>query len=256
MATNLVFSVQKAFKVLDLLVFEDTKEKGLRLSEISQRTNIKPNTLHNILRTMIVQKYVQQYEDGNYGAGPKIDQIYILRQISSNEHEYGPLNILESLRDDIKENVIFAVLSDGKWQLVKEFTYEADIQINNDRFVKSGLYEMATGRVMTAFCSESELTEVLNANGLPGSKWDDIESLDVLNDARGFIRKKGWFDMYTQNDQLWAIGIPVLNKREKLIGAIGCAAPAFRCDEKKKNYIRTKFMELAIEIREIMNADK
>ena len=47
----------------DLLIFEDLDKQGLRLSEISQKTDIKPNTLHNLLRTMIDKDYIQQYEN-------------------------------------------------------------------------------------------------------------------------------------------------------------------------------------------------
>lgn len=256
MATNLVFSVQKALTILDLLIYEDTNKKGMRLSEISQKTGIKANTLHNLLRTMIAQNYIQQYENGNYCAGTKIDQIYILGQLNSEKHQYGPLTVLESLRDDIEENVIFAVLAGGKWKLVKEFPYESAVQINNGKFVSDSIYEKATGRVMAAFCSEKELNEILNIHGLPKDRWDDINSVEVMNEARRFIRKKGWFDMYTQNSQLWAIGIPVLNSQGSLMGTIGCAAPAFRCDESKKVYIRKQFLKVASELKEIMHADK
>lgn len=252
MATNLVFSVQKALTILDLLVFEDIDKSGMRLSEISKKTGIKPNTLHNLLRTMISQNYIQQNENGNYATGIKLEKISILGQMNNEQNKYGTLQILESLRDDIQENVIFAVLNAGKWTNVKEFNYESAIQINNSKIESSGLYEKATGRILVSYCSMHELDKVLNVQGIPGEKWDGIETLNVLLDARQYVMKKGYVDMYTQNDQLWAIGIPVLNHEGNLIGSIGCAAPAFRCDETKKNYIRKRFVETAAQIKNYM----
>jgi len=249
MAANLVFSVQKALTILDLLIFEDINKNGMRLSEISKKTGIKTNTLHNLLRTMIAENYIQQYENSNYAIGIKIDRICVSNQINKKQYNYGPLNILESLRDDIKENVIFAVLAAGKWKPVKEFTYESAIQINNNKIEPSGIYEKVSGRILVSYCSVKELDEILNLQGMPCEKWDGIKTLEVLKDARKFIRKKGWVDIYTQNDQLWAIGIPVLNKEGKLIGSFGCTAPVFRCDEAKKNYIRKRFIEIASEIQ-------
>ena len=85
MSTNLVFSVQKAMNILDLLIFDDISRNGLRLSEISRRTGIKSNTLHNLLRTLIERDYVSQLENGNYVTGIKIDRICIMSQLNDIE---------------------------------------------------------------------------------------------------------------------------------------------------------------------------
>ncbi|HPJ21371.1 MAG TPA: IclR family transcriptional regulator C-terminal domain-containing protein [Clostridia bacterium] len=249
MSTNLVFSVQKAMNILDLLIFDDISRNGLRLSEISRRTGIKSNTLHNLLRTLIERDYVSQLENGNYVTGIKIDRICIMSQLNDIEYNYLPNELLDSLKDDIKENVIFAVLSAGEWKQIKQFRYESVVQVNSGRFRETSIYDKATGRIMVAYCSEQELLEIIEENGFPGDRWNGIVTLEGFEEEIKKIREDGMVDIYTQNNELWAIGIPVLDNRGKLIGAIGCAAPAFRCDEARKKYIRDAFTR-TIEILE------
>lgn len=252
MGNNLVLSVEKALNIMDILVFEDIEKNGLRLSELSKKTGIKANTLHNLLKTMIVKNYIQQYDNGNYAIGSKISKIGMLSQINQNQYQHGLQDILQSLRETIKENVIFSIVADGKWKLIKQLSYESAIQINVDKVEKTCIYEKATGRILTAFCSTKELEEIIKVQGMPNEKWGQLDTLVKLNEERSAIREKGYYDMYTQNNQLWAIGIAVVNKKGELLGSIGCAAPAFRCDQEKRENIKKEFIKISSDIEKLM----
>lgn len=52
MSEKIVNSVKKALDILDILIFEDIDRRGISLKELSERSGIRPNTLHNILKTM------------------------------------------------------------------------------------------------------------------------------------------------------------------------------------------------------------
>ena len=71
MPTPLVQSVMRALGVLDELTAASGGGEGLSLSELARRTRLRPNTLHNILRSLIAAGYA---EAGRQAAAPRIPQ--------------------------------------------------------------------------------------------------------------------------------------------------------------------------------------
>lgn len=63
MFEKIVNSVKKALDILDILIFEDIDRRGISLKELSERSGIRPNTLHNILKTMKQCGYEQSVYD-------------------------------------------------------------------------------------------------------------------------------------------------------------------------------------------------
>ena len=85
---------------------------------------------------------------------------------------------------------------------VKQFRYESAVQVNPVKFRDTSIYEKATGRIMTAFCSDQELVEIIDRNGFPAERWDGINTMDDLREATAGIREKGMVDIYTQKGEL------------------------------------------------------
>ncbi|NLG37991.1 MAG: helix-turn-helix domain-containing protein [Clostridiales bacterium] len=249
MANNPVLSVQKALDILDILTFEDPGRQGFRLSELSERTGIRPNTLHNLLKTMISGEYVKQLKNARYAAGVKIERIGTLSLLARQDLPGGLAEIMRRLRDEIGENVLFCVLSGGKWIRVLELASQGAIRVDTTVLAECNIYEKASGRVMIAYCSPQELSQVIERWGMPGALWNGIDTPQRLDDARQAIREAGCCEMLTIGESISALGVPVLTRDGKLIGCIGVYSPAFRCDADRKREIREKAFAAAAKMQ-------
>ena len=70
--SNLVQSLQRA---LDLLEQTASSEKGLRLTELADKTGLKKTTVHNLVRTLLTRGYLVLDNSHRYQPGPAIEEL-------------------------------------------------------------------------------------------------------------------------------------------------------------------------------------
>ncbi|MDD5604259.1 MAG: helix-turn-helix domain-containing protein [Eubacteriales bacterium] len=84
MKDTLVQSVKKAAGIIDILVFSDIENGGIGLFDMARQLGLKPNTLHNLLKTLVHCGYVEQRPDSKYVAGPKCKAIGTVNIYAAN----------------------------------------------------------------------------------------------------------------------------------------------------------------------------
>lgn len=237
MAHTTVLSAKKALNIITILVFEDENKQGFRLSELSRRTGVKPNTLHNLIQTMVAEDYAARLPDGRYTAGRKIQQIGIATLFSMKKIPNGLYPVLEKLQAAVQENVLFYMLANGNRIAVAQVIHEGPVLVNQAALVSESIYEKATGRILISYCDEAELQQVINQWGMPGGRWDDIGTMEQLAAARAAVRRQGSCVVTNAGDALRGFAYPVLRSDGSLLGALGVYAPAYRCDSEKEALI-------------------
>lgn len=244
MAEHLVNSIKKALDTLDILISGDPGRNGIALAELSRRTNIRPNTLHNILKTMLRCGYVAQNSDSSYAAGPKCDAIGSENKFRKFADVYLKTE-LEKLNARTGEASVFYTLRNGGRVPVLSQESNSAITVDQSKMNSFAFFSKATGRILAAFASPAELDEIIERNGLPGNLWNNIDSKEKLESAIAEIRKAGYLIIHEENG-ITSIAVPVLDSSDKLIGVLGCYAPAFRCPpEKHENIIQALFSSAA-----------
>ena len=237
MAHTTVLSAKKAMNIITILVFEDEKKQGFRLSELSRRTGIRPNTLHNLIQTMVDEDYAARLPDGRYTAGRKIQQIGIATLFSMKKIPNGLYPVLEKLQAAVQENVLFYMLANGNRIAVAQVIHEGPVLVNQAALINESIYEKATGRILISYCDEDELQQVINQWGMPGRRWDGIETPEQLEIARTVVRRQGACALTNAGDALRGFAYPVLRADSSILGALGVYAPSYRCDEEKEALI-------------------
>ena len=243
MSDTLVNSVKKAFGILDILVFEDHESKGLGLFELSRKTAIKPNTLRNLLKTMIACGYVKQDEQSKYLAGPKCANIGVLNRLLPGTAALSWMEeLLGQLSEKIAETVIFTVLSDGNRIRLINAEQVHPVKVDFKVLENEHIYLKTTGRVLTAWADNYSLQRILNRWGMPGDKWNQITSINALQRELERIRRQGFCLAYVR------MAVPVFTHEGKLLGAMGSYAPAYRCPEEKQKMIIREMKLIAARI--------
>ena len=243
MAENLILSIKKALHIIDILVFEDFENKGIALSKLAKKTGQRTNTLHNILKTMVACGYVVQNEEGKYASGKKCKDIGRINKISpqSNFNKLITKSVLE-LSQKLGEAVLFTILINGNRVPIIFSEPDQLIKVDYTSLENENIYMKDTGRVLTSFADQANLSMIIDNWGMPGDNWNGINDMPALSGNIEAVRSKGYSLSIVADGTLVSIAVPVCGD---LPGAIGCYAPLFRCDKEKQQFMLTQMQAAA-----------
>lgn len=233
-----VKSVKKALDILDILLFDDFNHQGLGLFEIAKKMNFQPNTTHNILKTLSACGYITQNKDSKYTIGHKCHQIGINNFFASErklENQIFP--ILQEVNKTVQESIVLVTLSKGRRIPVLRAEHSHLIKLDYDAINNANIFSLSTGRILTAFADDNERSDIIDNNGFPKEKWNDISNIKQLKQTIAEIKKQGYIVVENKELGVVSFSYPILATSGKLIGAVGCYAPVFRCPEEKYHII-------------------
>lgn len=247
-----VMSVKKAMDLLEMLLFQDVKRNGIRLSDLAAKLNIPDNTARNLLKTMIECGFVAQNQEARYIAGKKCQQIGAINKYTSESVNNAINRALDKFIEKIDENVTFAILSNGYRDIITEIGSNKTVKVVYERVNSYNIYTMATGRILAAYADKDELAQIIRRYGMPGEHWNSIKDMDTLKLELQAIRKKGFCVISVKKSETMTFACPVLDRNNKLIGSVGSFAPIFRCSHKKQRELiqalRKAAAELSVEL--------
>jgi IclR family acetate operon transcriptional repressor len=238
-----VQSVKKALDLLDILVFEDVRWEGISLSELSRRSGLRPNTTHNLLKSMAACGYVAQNAESKYIAGPKLGEISMIKTLVSPDIQGIIVRKLQEAVSQLGESLVFATLVNGRRVSLAQIDAERAVRVVLPQKL-SYIYEMPTGRILVAYADKHQLHQIKQVSGLPGELWDNISTDEALDEARSEIREAGCAVIFEEKE-LVTFGCPVLNASGRLLGALGCYAPLFRCPPARQREILKEMLDVA-----------
>ncbi len=252
MADVPVKSLKKALDLLDLLLAEEADDGGRTLSELARRMEMPANSAHNLLKTMAVCGYVEQAPDGRYRPGAKLRQIGRLNRFADEEVRARLGRQLRELGEVLGEACVLAVLRNGQRVVVGRVDCQQTIRVDDVQAEERSLYDVPTGRVLAAYAAPEELATILDRNGLPGAHWDRLTTRIGLEKALATLRRAGLSVIGPDGSGVVAFACPVLDGAGRILGALGCHAPEFRCPEKKREQIRRELRKAAEKLGELL----
>ena len=217
-----VKAVKKALDILSLLIFDDPEQRGIELTVLAHRLGLPTNTAHHLLKTMVVCGYVEQNEAGRYQAGPQCRRIDAINQFTGGAFQQKLAAVLKRYTAHVRESLVFAVLHGGHRVLIAYSEPDQVIRIDRVSAEGQNIYSIPTGRILTALASPEELRQIKVIYGLPHAVWPDYEQ-DLKQ-----IRRDNRCCMLPDLNGVNSFAVPVRNKDGRLLGALGCYAPAFR----------------------------
>ena len=251
-----VQSVKKALDLLDILVFEDIRGEGLGLSDLSRRSGLRPSTAHNLLKSMAACGYVAQNAESKYIAGTKLGEIGKTKTLVSPKVRDIIVRKLEESVSQLGESLVFAALANGRRISLAQIDAERAIRVVLPMYQELSIYEFATGRTLAAYADEYQLSQIKLSSGMPGEFWGSISTDEALDEARSKIREAGCVVIFERKEkELVTFSRPILDTSERLLGALGCYAPLFRCPPARQKEILEKMLDIADQMSRIVEGN-
>ena len=218
-----VKAVKKALDIMSMLVFDDPELNGIKLTLLAQRLGLPANTTHNLLKTMAACGYVEQNEAGRYRPGPQCRRIGLLNKVEGGDFKEKLVDILQRYTARINEAMVFATLQGGKRVLLASSEpVSQSIRIDRQVVENHPIFSLPTGRILTAFATPEDYSRIRVHYGEPLDTWPDFET-DLKR-----IRKEERCVMLPDSNGINSFAVLVRAKDGRLLGALGCYAPAFR----------------------------
>jgi len=234
-----VQSVRKALDLLNILAFDDVSRQGVALTELARRMGMKPNSAHNLLKTLVACGYAEQTQEGRYAAGPRLRAVGLYNSLTSAPASRAVSSALAGLVNRLDEYAVFAALVNGQRVALGALNADRSIAVNQAVLQTASLWSTPTGRVLAAFASPGELKGVLERNGPPEETWPEAQ--EDMERELASIRRLGACVVDNPKKDIVAFAAPVLNSQGRLLGSLGCYAPRYRCP---KSSFREKFAAL------------
>lgn len=153
----IIQSLDRALTILDLF---DEHTRELKITEISARVGLHKSTVHSLLKTLQMHRYIEQDENGLYRLGMRLLekgqlllQSFDIREIASGQ--------LHALSGETGQSV-HLVIRDGSEGVYIDKVEGSKAAIRYSRIGRRvSLHSSAVGKVLAAFMPEAELQNLL-----------------------------------------------------------------------------------------------
>lgn len=233
--------LKKTFNILELIA---EREDAVFSGEIARTLDLNLPTCSRILKDLAEMGYVEQVAaKKGYILGPASYNLSAKKSYRRNLTEIvDPMT--KECAFSIMESVLFTILKDTKRYILSHHNGNPEVQVIIDKPFYEDAYVTATGRVQLAYCSKCELDKYVRKFGLPGVRWDGINTQEQFDAALAKVRFEGFHTEKRANSQLAIVGFPVF-QRDTFIGAIGCSLLKAIFDGERKTFIISEIKRYA-----------
>ncbi|MGH7442234.1 MAG: IclR family transcriptional regulator, partial [bacterium] len=240
--------VQSVERTLDIIEALAVNRTGIGVTELSKGLNLHKSTVHRLLTTLMVRKYVEQdSESGKYRLSVKLFELgnAVLSKLNMRAHA---LPFLRELRDRTRETVQLSIVDQNEVLYIDVLESPEKIGVKAAIGERAPLYCTAAGKIWLAGLPDDRFSEVLKGMEMRAYTPTTVVSLDKLKDDLSKARESGVSrDLREFNEDLCGLGAAIKNYRGRVIACISLAVPASR-------YQETVFNDLAKLVKE--TADK
>ncbi|WP_256290151.1 IclR family transcriptional regulator [Halobellus inordinatus] len=239
-APRRIKSVQRACRLLIYL----RREGPSTVSGLAAELGLSPGTVHTYLATLQEAGFVEQ-RDGAYGLS--LELLPLGERVRSQNPLY------QVARDEVDRlahasNGVAHLLIEYEGKLLVLYEVFGEKAIGKDFHAakrdqpQEHIHCTAGGKAMLARLPPERVQEVIEAHGLPAITEQTISEREELLDELETVRDQG----YALNDQeqmrgIRAVGAPVVDSKNGLIGALSVSGPASNW---RGSYFRDELPEL------------
>ncbi len=210
--TGQVQSLTRGLSILECLA---KAEGGLTLTDVGQRVQLPPSTVHRLLATLEKMGYVYQAgELGRWYVGLQAFSVgtsfLASRDFVAQSHPY-----MRRLMDQSGETVNLAILD------VTEAVFVDQVQCREmmRTIVKLG---------------DDQIDAILKVRGLPRITGNTITTPETMWASVRVIRQRGWsFDDEEHAIGTRCVGSPIYDEHAETLGAISLAGPSSRLPDER-----------------------
>jgi DNA-binding IclR family transcriptional regulator len=222
-------TVQSVERTLDIVEALSSNKDGIGVTELSKALNLHKSTVHRLLTTLMVRKYVEQdSETGKYRLSVKLFELgnAVLSKLNMRTHA---IPYLRELRERCGETVQLSIVDQDEVLFIDVLESSEKIGVKAKIGERSPLYCTAPGKVWLAFLPDERVFEIFKNVEFKAFTSKTLTSLDQLRAQLRAIREKGWaVDDGEHEDALRCVSAPIRNYRGRVIACISISVPSSR----------------------------
>lgn len=223
-APETLATVETTISVLNTL----RKLNGGRVTEVASHMNVPKSTVYRHLQTLYHHGYVAR-EGDEYKLGLLfLDVGEYTRHSVRGYMEAKP--IVDRLASETGERCQFVVEQHGRGVYVYVTSPHAesdrtDLRVGKRMF----LHSTASGKSILANLPESQVERIIDRWGLPSQTPHTVTTKDALFETLEQVRERGFaFNRGGNVDGLRAVGVPILDGHEGVVGSLSISGPTYR----------------------------
>lgn len=232
-SSNVSTSLTKAIAILETLAGRPGSEYELGLTEISRRSGLAKTSVHRLLTTLQLHRFVQQSpRTGKYSLGLK---LYELGSTAINRLELRQAAVpaMNRLAADTGERAYLTIPWDND-VLCLEVIQGAELadRLYTPRGARLPFHAGAVARILLAFMPESEIQRIVTSRPLVSYTRKTITDPATLLDLLRREREQGYaVSVEEVSEGAWAVAAPLRDRSSIVVGALGLVGPTHRLDE-------------------------
>jgi len=201
--------------------------EGATLSELLEEVEMAKSTLYRHLTTLETEEYL--IREGNvYHIG--------LKFLGFGEHARNRRELYQAaepkvreLAEETGERAQFVVEEHGKAIFFLRETGDHAVRVDSGIGMTLPLHSSAAGKVILAHLPEARREQLLSEHPLPARTSETITDPELLREELQQIRDQGYgFNREESVEGLNAVGVPVFDGEQRIIGAFSITGPSHR----------------------------
>jgi len=238
--------LNKSLSILEILLQQGST---MNMTEISERLEIYPSTIHRILDTLKYWGYVEQDpHTQKYQLGLKVLELGMAK-LHQMDMVREATPYLKELVNQCNETVHLGILEGGEVLYLAKEESSQTIRMISYVGKRAPVHCTALGKVLLAYLSTEERKKILGKRELPRLTEKTITNKEELEKELNRIKKQDFaLDREENEKDVRCIAAPIRNYQGKVIAAISISSPIFRIDKNAQNNLKKALMETSRKI--------
>lgn len=221
---------------------------GAGVSELSRKLDVSKSTVYNHLKSLEEFGYVVKKDDdyyvglgfldhGEYARGRQVGYNLIRAKVKEVAEETGEL-------------CQYLVEEHGFGRFILREVGPRAVETSSRIGDRVYLNHVTAGKTVLAYLPDKRVSEIIDKRGLPGKTEHTITSVKDLEAELETIRDRGYaIDKEEHLEGLYAIGVPIRNSDNEILGSMSVAGPSNRINrEQRAEEIAQVLLETANEV--------
>jgi len=229
------------FSILDYFI---KKSRPVSLTELSEKSNIYPSTIHRILDTLRYLKYIDQISDsGKYQLGLKSLELGVAK-LSQIDLIKEATPFLNKISRKYNENVYLGVLFENMVLYLAKKETPRKIRIVTHLGARAYFNCTALGKILMAFIPKDEREEIYKNIGFPRFTRNSITNKKQFEEEIKKVKRQGFaIDNEESEKDIQCIATPIRDHSTRVIAALSISGPSYRFNVKKQKNLKNEIIE-------------
>lgn len=246
-------SIKRAIRILNL--YRDGKQY-IGITEMSRRLDLSKTTVFRIVRSLESEGWlVQSMDSSKYRLG-----FEILAVASSLYRGYDwrnmALEVMTGLKNIVDETVILSAYAVDEGICIEKVDCAEQIKLTSERGQIIPLHAGATGKIILANLPQEEQERILQKDLVRYTSQTIVDRVKLRAELE-LIRERGYaITTGESNEGAMAIGVPIFDRRGKLLYSLSVAGPLDRMQRKGETFLKESIIQAAEQMTRMMQIIK